>query len=501
MESTLHRMSLKPDQLKPNSYNPNRQTDEEFAENVAEVRRLGRLPKPVIVRCASDGGYEIIDGEHGWRAAKEVGLAEVPCEILEASDFEAMLLTYKRNRTGSDNPVLLGRMFEQMQADCKLSGRRFAAKIDVPEATVRSYLCYAEASALRAKYNSNDCIEAVAEMTHREVQAYLDLGDDLRDKWFDAGHELRKLDGLFEASPHQLRLPISESGLGYVVESSYKRFRPSLEFALALAAWSEEHKAVQGVDDYIRPVSELRIGDDRDFPPVELPNLLPCHREDGCATVALPADKWASILCDAAGRAADEDGLVALVEKGVRVALKQAGVDPGEVLGPDVAEAMQILSNAPACIREADMLTLDEQAWLATVEVKAADDVVATAKELACDYIQRQRSGSGNNHDDYIDGGIDDVLRHFVDRLLHERDESVLDKFFADREQLIATTLVKFAECRSSKVVVGDQLASNLLASRLRALPDPELALLAASVLQLPRLDDAAARWLAALNR
>src|SRR5215208_6586730 len=78
--------------LSPNNWNPNRMTDEEFAELVEEVRYLRRLPKPVVVRngCAGEAGeYLIVDGEHGWRAAQEVGLAEVACEIIAADDFEA----------------------------------------------------------------------------------------------------------------------------------------------------------------------------------------------------------------------------------------------------------------------------------------------------------------------------------------------------------------------------------------------------------------------------
>src|SRR5215216_5321262 len=70
------------DALHPNDYNPNRMAGEEFTELVEEVRHLGRLPKPVVVRNGyAPDEYLIVDGEHGWRAAKEVGLAEVTCEV------------------------------------------------------------------------------------------------------------------------------------------------------------------------------------------------------------------------------------------------------------------------------------------------------------------------------------------------------------------------------------------------------------------------------------
>jgi ParB-like chromosome segregation protein Spo0J len=101
--------------LVPNKYNPNRMSEEEFAEYVAEVEHLGHLSKPIFVRRLKDGKLEIIDGEHGWRAAKKLGFEELLCEVLEdADDFEAMRQTFKRNRGGRDNPVLLGRMFQEM---------------------------------------------------------------------------------------------------------------------------------------------------------------------------------------------------------------------------------------------------------------------------------------------------------------------------------------------------------------------------------------------------
>jgi len=42
--------TLATNKLRPNDYNPNRTTDSEFAEFVAEIKHLGRLPKPIVYR-------------------------------------------------------------------------------------------------------------------------------------------------------------------------------------------------------------------------------------------------------------------------------------------------------------------------------------------------------------------------------------------------------------------------------------------------------------------
>ena len=142
----------------PNTYNPNKLSKDEFNELKIEVKRLGKPPKPIIVR-PHDGRYEIVDGEHGWRVAKELGLSEVPCEVVDIDEFEARRQTFKRNCHGRNDPLKLGQMFEQMRLSRKLSIRKLAKEIDVPEATVRNYLAYVKAFEVR-----NRCAREVDEL-------------------------------------------------------------------------------------------------------------------------------------------------------------------------------------------------------------------------------------------------------------------------------------------------------------------------------------------------
>ena len=95
-------------QLHPNSYNPNRKSPEEYDEQKAEAKRLGRLPKPVVARRRGDDDFDIIDGEHGWKICRDLKWPSVDCEIVEADDFEARLQTLKRNQHGENDRVLLG---------------------------------------------------------------------------------------------------------------------------------------------------------------------------------------------------------------------------------------------------------------------------------------------------------------------------------------------------------------------------------------------------------
>jgi ParB/RepB/Spo0J family partition protein len=173
-------------------YNPNEMTEGEFRELVAEVRHLGVLPKPLVVRPNGEDHYDIVDGEHGLKAAMEVGMAEVPCEVRDMDDFEAMRQTYKRNRHGTDNRVLLGRMFEKMMALRKLTQRALAKKINVSEASVRNALLYVRAAKVRKHYAPDEGNEKIAGLTVAQVRAYVELSKDRRDAWLDAGADLAK---------------------------------------------------------------------------------------------------------------------------------------------------------------------------------------------------------------------------------------------------------------------------------------------------------------------
>jgi ParB-like chromosome segregation protein Spo0J len=72
---------IRTDQLRRNSYNPNKLTKEQSREYVAEVRRLGMLPKAIVVRPIGEDLYSVVDGEHGLDAAIEEDMALAPSGV------------------------------------------------------------------------------------------------------------------------------------------------------------------------------------------------------------------------------------------------------------------------------------------------------------------------------------------------------------------------------------------------------------------------------------
>ena len=71
--------------IKPNSTQPRKIFDEEKLQELASSIEEHGLIQPVVLRKVSKG-YEIVAGERRWRAARLIGIKELPCIIRELTD-------------------------------------------------------------------------------------------------------------------------------------------------------------------------------------------------------------------------------------------------------------------------------------------------------------------------------------------------------------------------------------------------------------------------------
>lgn len=94
--------------LIPNEINPNRMSPEKFGAFVGTIKRWGQT-RPIQVAPLEKGKYEIIDGEHVYRAMKELGLEECEVNIRPIKEkADRIMAGLESNIHGENIPVQFG---------------------------------------------------------------------------------------------------------------------------------------------------------------------------------------------------------------------------------------------------------------------------------------------------------------------------------------------------------------------------------------------------------
>lgn len=109
-------LKVRIDQLRPNPWNTNSMSPPEFDKLVRSIETVGSF-KPVVVRELG-GEYEIIGGEHRWKAGMVLGWDQIDVANLgEISDAEAKRIGILDNeRYGEDDELALSRLIEEINA-------------------------------------------------------------------------------------------------------------------------------------------------------------------------------------------------------------------------------------------------------------------------------------------------------------------------------------------------------------------------------------------------
>lgn len=127
--------------IRPNAFNPNQMDSFMYAKEIASIQKFGFVV-PVIVREVGDD-LEIVDGEHRWKVANEIGMTEIPIWNLgPLSDAVAKQLTLVLNETrGSPEKQKLSDLLkdllksettEELLTVLPFSKEKFNELVDVP---------------------------------------------------------------------------------------------------------------------------------------------------------------------------------------------------------------------------------------------------------------------------------------------------------------------------------------------------------------------------------
>lgn len=104
--------------LRPNPWNTNSVGAQNFEKLKGSIEKLGFF-KPILARELDGGQFEILGGEHRWRAAMEQSISTVPViSVGKISDLVAKQMSLVDNeRYGEDDQVALQRLIEEIQSE------------------------------------------------------------------------------------------------------------------------------------------------------------------------------------------------------------------------------------------------------------------------------------------------------------------------------------------------------------------------------------------------
>jgi ParB/RepB/Spo0J family partition protein len=103
MSTTDQRIQQVPlDKLHDSPYQPRQEYNEDHLRELADSIRENGVLSPLSIRPRPAGGFEIIGGHRRSRAARQAGLAEVPCIIQQVTDADARRLALLDNLQRED---------------------------------------------------------------------------------------------------------------------------------------------------------------------------------------------------------------------------------------------------------------------------------------------------------------------------------------------------------------------------------------------------------------
>lgn len=102
--------------LRPNNWNPNAMDAFMYNKALASIKEFGFID-PITCRVMNPG-WEIIDGEHRWRVASQMGMEKVPIfDLGVVSEDDAIQLTIVLNETrGTVDPRKLGILLKDLSS-------------------------------------------------------------------------------------------------------------------------------------------------------------------------------------------------------------------------------------------------------------------------------------------------------------------------------------------------------------------------------------------------
>lgn len=132
--------SLKIGKIFPNAGQPRTNFKPDEMANMIESIKENGILQPILVRPVDDG-FEIVAGERRWRAAKELGLEEIPVVIRMMTDEKAMELALVENLQREDlNPIEKALAYKNLLQNYNLTQDQVAQRLSIDRSSVANFV-------------------------------------------------------------------------------------------------------------------------------------------------------------------------------------------------------------------------------------------------------------------------------------------------------------------------------------------------------------------------
>ncbi|MDU2993241.1 MAG: ParB/RepB/Spo0J family partition protein [Clostridium sp.] len=128
-EDNEGKLMISLNKIKSNIDQPRKSFDNEKIAVLAESIKNHGIIQPLILK-ENDGGYIIVAGERRWRAAKMVGLKEVPAIVMDLTEKQVLEISLIENIQRQDlNPIEEALAYKKLLSDFDLTQEELSKRI------------------------------------------------------------------------------------------------------------------------------------------------------------------------------------------------------------------------------------------------------------------------------------------------------------------------------------------------------------------------------------
>jgi len=139
MQDNVNHVSI--ELISPNVYQPRKHFNEETIEELSQSIKAYGIIQPLTVRKSGENRYELVAGERRLRAAKKIGLEQVPVIIIDITDKESAAIALLENLQREDLNFLEEAMaYYNLIQDHSYTQERLAQMIGKKQSTIANKL-------------------------------------------------------------------------------------------------------------------------------------------------------------------------------------------------------------------------------------------------------------------------------------------------------------------------------------------------------------------------